>query len=76
MDLSGSKSLEQSGIASRRTGRSDPVVGSGLREVQHRRAVDEHRGAALFEVELACIHFGEMREKLCFKLPIPDDELL
>jgi len=21
-------------------------------------------------------HFGEMREKLCFKLPIPDDELL
>ena len=66
----------------RRARRLDSLVGDPLREVEYALAVDEHRGAALLEIQPARIDLAEVGEQLGLdrvaaldQLPHPREQL-
>ena len=52
----------------------DSLVSDSLREMKYALAPGEHRGAALFEIELASIHLGEVSKELGLDCVPPLDQ--
>lgn len=64
MQLPAANGLQELRMTPRSSCRLGPLVGDPLREVENPLAVDEHRGAALLEMQPARIDLAEMREQL------------
>ena len=70
MDATVRQQLENRGEAPRGSGRFDSIVRSVLGEMEHTRAVREHRRAALTEVQPARIEFSERGDQPARCLPL------